>query len=543
MFSLPRITVPAIGFAILWQVGEAAVPVVMGIAIDRALVTGDAEALVLWIGILVVLYLALTTAARLANRLNVYALQMLQHRLRATLSERILHPVDQATPAPDGGLVSTMTNDVTRLSNAGLLLTMPVARLAAIGFVAIALLVIYLPLGVIVLIGAPTVVWLMGMLGDRLSRDTRRYQDLLAGTVARATDLVSGYRVVKGVRAEAEVTRRYRQASQETLTGARRNAGLLGRAQSISGAVNATFVAVVTGAAGWFAVSGALTVGELITTVGLAQALLPQIQGIANSSIPNLANARASSARILDTLAGASVPAEAGLTGDGDGQRTSRPSPRTPARDVPPVEIRLPDRTIRVEPGELVGVRSDDRTAAELLSALLRPGADGDVEVRIDDIPTADLDLADYRARVVVAPHRTTLFSGTVGENLTTPTSTPELVAAAVHAAACTDFVATLDMPVGQNGNRLSGGQRQRVALARALATDAPVLVLHDPTTAIDSATEASIAARLRDLRDGRSTVLVASSSPLLACCDRVIDLRTATAVHVALSTDVARTQ
>ena len=543
MFSLPHVTIPAVVMAIIWQVGEAAVPVVMGIAIDRALATGDTGALALWIGVLVALYLALTTAARITNRLNVYTLQVLQHRLRATLSELVLHPVGKATQAPDGGVVSTMTNDVTRMSNSGLLLTLPVARIAAIGFVAIALLAIHLPLGVIVLVGAPTVVWLLGLLSERLSHDTRKYHDLLAMTVARATDLVSGYRTIKGIHAEAEATRRYRRASQDTLTGAMRNSGLLGRVQSVSGAVNATFVAAVTGTAGWFAVNGQLTVGELITTVGLTQALLPQLQGIAVASIPNLASARASSARILDTLAGAGVSATSDSFDGRHREGSSISSPRALVRRVPTVEIVLPDGAVRVEPGEFVGVRSDDRTAARLVGALLNPDADDDITVRIDDNPTADLDHAEYRTQVFVAPHRATLFTGTVGANLSTPTSTPELLAAAVHAASCTDFVTTLDMPVGQNGNRLSGGQRQRVSLARALATGAPVLVLHDPTTAIDSVTESTIATRLRDLREGRSTLLIASSSPLLACCDRIIDVRTTGAAQNMPATDTAWTR
>ena len=83
-----------------------------------------------------------------------------------------------------------------------------------------------------------------------------------------------------------------------------------------------------------------------------------------------------------------------------------------------------------------------------------------------------------------------------------------------------------LDGQIGEMGGRLSGGQRQRLALARALATDAPVLVLHDPTTAVDSVTETTIASRLRQIRQGRSTILIASSPTLMGVCDRIIDLR-----------------
>ncbi|WP_433220990.1 ABC transporter transmembrane domain-containing protein [Dactylosporangium sp. CS-047395] len=509
IFSVPRVTVPAMVLSVVWQVGESAVPVVMGLAIDRALATGNSGQLVLWISVLVALYAALTLAARLSNRLNVHAVQMLQHRLRTTLSIRVLHPVDgrgNAARAPDGGVVSTMTNDVGRLSNAVLLTTIPVARIAAIGFIAASLLVIHWFLGVLVLVGAPLVVWLMGILSKRLARSTRVYQGLLAATVGRATDLVAGYRVIKGIRAEREAVRRYVLASQETLDGAKRNAGLLGRFQAVSGVVNGVFVAAVTGLAAWFALDGRLSIGELIATAGLTQALLPQIQGIASLSIPNLANAHASAARILDTC------------------RPQQPAPPFSAPGAGHLDICFSGTAISVGPGELVGIRADDRTAARLADALLYGGADA-VQVRLGGRPAGELSPAQYRARITVAPHRTMLFTGTIRANLTTPASAPDRLTAALAAAACDDFATDLDAPVGENGNRLSGGQRQRIALARALATDAPVLVLHDPTTAVDPVTEQTIAERLRRLRADRTTVLIASSPALLGRCDRVIDL------------------
>jgi len=82
-----------------------------------------------------------------------------------------------------------------------------------------------------------------------------------------------------------------------------------------------------------------------------------------------------------------------------------------------------------------------------------------------------------------------------------------------------------LDAMLGDGARTLSGGQRQRIALARALATEAPVLVLHDPTTAVDAVTEARIAARLRQMREGRTTILVTTSPALLAVTDRVVFL------------------
>nr|WP_281400994.1 ABC transporter ATP-binding protein [Amycolatopsis umgeniensis] len=505
--------------AIAWQVGESAVPVVMGLAIDRALATGDTRQLVLWIAVLVALYVALTTAARLTNRLNTYAIQLLQHRLRATLSARVLHPDGGGVRAPGGDVVSMVTNDVARLANAGLLVVLPIARITAIGFIAVSLLVTYWPLGVMVLLGAPVAVWSMGLLSERLSRDTRAYQDLLADTVGRATDLVAGYRVIKGVRAEAEAIRRYRQASRATLAGAKRNAGLLGRFLVGSGAVNGVFVAAVTGLAGWFAVDGRLSVGGFIAAVGLTQALLPQMQWIASAAIPNLAGARGSSLRILDVLRGAGTPAAS----PGD-------TPPPGATPPPVLDVSVFGETVQVKPGEFVGVRADDRTAAQVADALMNPYLPSEtgngVEVRLDGRPARELTAAEYRSQVTVAPHRVTLFTGTIRDNLTLSARAPGLLDAALRAAACADFATDADRPVGENGTRLSGGQRQRVALARALACDAPVLVLHDPTTAVDSVTEQAIAERMSGIRTGRSTLLIASSPALLGGCDRVVELR-----------------
>ncbi|MFF5075428.1 ABC transporter transmembrane domain-containing protein [Actinoplanes sp. NPDC000266] len=514
VFSLPRVTVPAMLLAIVWQVGESAVPVVMGLAIDRALATGDVRQLGLWLGVLIALYVALTAAAGLSLRLTAHAVQLLQYRLRGTLSTGVLHPAGGAAHAPDGGVVSVMTNDVARLSNAVILAIIPISRVTAIGFIAASLLATHWLLALVVLCGAPVAVWLMGLLSGRLSRGTREYQALLASTVGRATDLVAGYRVVKGVRAEAEATERYRRASRLTLVSAQRNAGLLGRFLMGSGVVSGTFVAAVMGLAGWFAVQGRLSIGGLITAVGLTQALLPQIQAMASTSIPNFANSRASAARVLDVLRdnAASAP--------GPGE----PPPREVAA-IPALDVVVAGLTVRVEPGELVGVRADDRTAARVVEALLDPRAEGGVEARLDGIAARELSPAEFRSRVTVAPHRATLFSGTLRDNIAVTGAAPERVDAAVRAAACDDFAADLDVPAGEGGNRLSGGQRQRVALARALAGDAPVLVLHDPTTAVDPVTEHAIASRLRDVRAGRSTLLIASAPALLAACDRVVDL------------------
>jgi len=148
--------------------------------------------------------------------------------------------------------------------------------------------------------------------------------------------------------------------------------------------------------------------------------------------------------------------------------------------------------------------------------------------IELDGIALSELDPAGLHRAVLVAPHDADLFEQTLAENVAAAADSAGAQFDAALAAALADEVADT-LPQGRNtklaerGSSLSGGQRQRVALARALAADADVLVLHDPTTAVDAATEARIATGLRELRRWRSTLVLTTSPALLAASDRVI--------------------
>ena len=132
---------------------------------------------------------------------------------------------------------------------------------------------------------------------------------------------------------------------------------------------------------------------------------------------------------------------------------------------------------------------------------------------------------------VVVPPHHAAILAGTIAENVLpgTALTDPRLTAAA-RAAGFDDVIRESDggwsARVGERGLTLSGGQRQRLTLARALASDAPVLVLHEPTSAVDAVTESEIAAGLREFRGQGATLLVTASPALLAVADCVLVLR-----------------
>lgn len=488
MTGARRYTVPAAALSVTHQLGEALVPVLMGVAIERAVSTGDVAQLVLWVALLAADFALLSFSWRFGSRLAELGTLVVQHQLRSMVSAHLLtRAPSRGASASPGVALSLATSDVSRLSSAVAIGVYPVGQLAAVVFGGTVLLVISWPLGLAVLLGAPAVLWLTDRTGGSLRRRSGDEQEAAATAAGEAADLMSGYRVLKGVHAEAEAGRRYRRASGvalESTLRARRAEGLFVGTMDLT---TGLFVTAITVAAGILAVRGSIGIVELVTVVGLTQFLLEPLQSLARNAGTLWASANASAARLLELLReepgaaqGVDVVGSAG------------------------VESLVADLAQDVPGGELVAVAADARTARTLL----------------DTIRGARLD-------ALVVPHEAHLFAGTVRENVALPGTDADRVAAALDAAGCGELAEILpdgwDTPVGEGGASLSGGQRQRVALARALATDAPLLVLHDPTTAVDAVTEAAIADGLRRMRAGLRTVIVTRSPALLQVADRMV--------------------
>ena len=511
------------------QTGEALVPVVIGLAIDEGVVDGDVGGLLMWLAVLAVVYVGLSYSFRFGARAGERASVTAAHHLRTALVERVLAPEGGACEGRlPGELANTATEDAKRVGAVAMALIVGIAAATGLAVGAIVLLRMSVPLGLLVLLGTPLLLWLVHLLSKPLERRSETEQERAARASGVAADLVAGLRVLKGIGAEPAAVARYRRISQDSLTATLRAARAEAWQNGVVTMLTGSFLALVALVGGRLAARGDIGLGELVSAVALALFLIGPLSEFSWVNA-ELAQGRASAARIAEVLgAGHAVRAPA------DGPALDRVEGRLRLRGVSYDSLRAVD--LEVTPGETVGVVTvDPADATALLRCLARRADPAEGSVELDGTDLTTLRLAELRAAVLVAEHDADLFEGSLLENITAAAGPDAPVEAAVTASGTDEVVGTLpegaDTEVTARGRSLSGGQRQRVALARALAADAPVLVLHEPTTAVDAVTEARMAAGLKELRAGRTTLLVTNSPALLAVTDRVVLLDRGTVV------------
>lgn len=516
----------AAALLVSWQVCEALVPVAIGLIIDRAVATSDTEALLVSAVGLTALFTVLSYSYRFAARIEFRVMQDEMHDLRLEASAHVLSPSGARTGTSPGEVLSLVTADTDVFGRSIRYLPYIASSTASTVLTAWLLLRADVVLGAAVLVGAPAVLVAVQLLTPRIHRDVEAQQGSIARATGMATDLVHGIRSLKGIGAERVAVDRYRTLSRTAQHASVRTATSYGRLYGVSTALNGVFLAVVALLAGRLAASGEISIGELIAVVGLAQYLSGPLETLGEAGAV-FGSSYAAAGRIATHLA-----AEPLIT---DGARS-------PAGEAPQLVLdavhagALAGLDLATRPGELLGVVVPDPVAAEELVVLLAgeaPSGTATGSVSLGDVPFADLSLVSRRRHVVVAGHHVDILEGTLRSNIAAP-DTPldgARLEAVVTASAVAEVVDSspdgLDRPTTSGGGTLSGGQRQRLAFARALAADPDVLVLHDPTTAVDSVTEQRLAVGLRALRHGagseRATVVITSSPVLLAQAHRVL--------------------
>ncbi len=503
----------AMFFGTIWMVSQAVMPAVIGLAIDEGVADRDIGALAKWTLAMLGIGLVQAAAGIIRHRFAVTNWLTAAYRTVQLVARQATHlgatlPKRVAT----GEVVAIGTNDLSHLGNAMDVIARAAGAVVSFLVVAVILLRTSTTLGLLVLIGVPVLLLAIGPLLKPLQKRNLAQREMMGDLSNLATDIVGGLRVLRGIGGEAVFHERYARDSQKV-----REAGVrVGRLQSVLDGLQillpGVFVVIVVWLGARYAVQGRISAGELVAFYGYAAFLMIPLRTateFANKWIRAFVAAR----RVVRVLA-------------------LEPEMSDPdqAYDEPPLDAELVDvhSGLRVPHGQLTAVVSDKPDDSAALADRLGRYAEG--EVRWGDVPLSGLDREVVRRRIVVSDAGSTLFSGVLREQVDIRDRGATAVSAAMQTASAEDVLEALpqgmDTEVTERGRSFSGGQRQRLVLARALAADPEVLILVEPTSAVDAHTEARVADRLHVQRAGRTTVVTTTSPLVLDRVDNVAFLR-----------------
>ncbi|MBT2230908.1 ABC transporter ATP-binding protein/permease [Nonomuraea sp. NEAU-A123] len=495
-----------IGFATVWWLVQALVPAVLGNGID-AVTAKDTRALLTWSAIMFGLGLIQAYTGIMRHRMAVYnwlaaAYRTVQvttrqaTRLGATLPKRV----------STGEVVSVGNSDISHIGNSMDILLRGTGSVVAIIAVTVILISTSLPLGLLVMFGVPLMAVAVGPLLRPLHKRQKIQRDLAGDLSTRSADIVAGLRVLRGIGGEQVFAARYREESQRV-----RHAGVsVSKVESLlEGAqilLPGVLIAVVTGIGASFAIGGEITTGQLVAFYGYAVFLIGPMRTLTEVA-DKLTKGHVAARRVVRILS--IEPEVSGGTGTSEGG-----------------VLRDSYSGVTVQPGVLTAIAAGAPEDAIAIADRLGRYSDGDVTFGGADLAT--LPMAEVRTRILVADNGARLFAGRLRDELDVRgDSSHERVRQALYAACAEDIIEALpdglDAVVAEAGREFSGGQQQRLRLVRALLADPEVLILVEPTSAVDAHSEARIGERLAKARAGKTTLVCTTSPLVLDRTDHVI--------------------
>ena len=519
-----RLVLPGLVLMTMWQLSEALVPIAIGWIVDAAIIPLDRQAMLWSVVGLVALFTVLSFSYRFGARMSNRALNEEAHDLRVEATRVPLARRRAMEGASSGGVLSVCSAD----ADVAALIFRQVALggSAVISIVGISVYLLWTDLivGLIVLVGVPLSLVLVALPSRAISRHSTAQQAAIGEASSRATDIMTGLRVLKAGGGERWASEQYRAASQGAADAGIVTAERSGRVAGIGSLGMAAVLVMVLVAAGYRVVAGEMAIGTLVSVVGVAVFFEEPVRMI-TMMVSVFARSHGAAQRLVDLQS--SAPVDPSGTDVPEGTRLE-------LRGLP-----LPDgRTLDLEVarGEVVALVAEQPSAADAVTLAIAGHGEHTDAVLVGGHRRSAL-VPELAGHLVVAPHRVDLFVGTIRSNIALRHGRAggegvevddDVITASAVAEIVEHLPDGLDHVVQEAGRNLSGGQRQRIALARALHADPDVLVLHEPTSAVDAVTEWEIAQAVREMRTrrpGQATLIVSSSPPFLTTADRVVHL------------------
>ena len=363
-------------------------------------------------------------------------------------------------------------------------------------------------LGLMVVLGVPLLGLAIGPVIKPLQARESTQREKLSESSALAADTVAGLRILRGIGGEETFLQRFRAASQNVRAAAVRTAKMRAVLDGLQVILPGSLVVGVIWIGGNLVSQGELKVGELLAFYGYSAFLMIPLQ-ILTESAQRLTSGTVAARRVMRLLSVESMQSFGN-------------------HEFPSNFSQLKDDVsgLVIKQGYFVGVVCDDSlTADELVDRV--GGYINPQQVLIGEVDLSEFAKSQVRANIYAQEKEPAILSGTIETLFRVRSSGRVSIQQAIEAASAQDILDSLEgegltAEVVERGRTLSGGQRQRLALARTLFVDPPILILDDPTSAVDAHTESRIAARLRGLRNSLTTVVVTNSPLLLDYTDEV---------------------
>ena len=363
-------------------------------------------------------------------------------------------------------------------------------------------------LGLMVIIGVPLLGLAIGPIIKPLQNRESAQREKLSESSALAADTVAGLRILRGIGGEETFLNRFRIASQNVRAAAVRTAKMRALLDGLQVILPGSLVVGVIYVGGNLVSRGELKVGELLAFYGYSAFLMIPLQ-ILTESAQRLTSGTVAARRVMKLLSVERVQSYGAL---------EFPQNFNVIRDS--------KSGLEIRSNTFLGVVCDNSLIADELVDRLGGYLDAD-QVVVEDRSFETISRENLRRSIYAQEKEPAILSGTVESMFQVSNSGRIPMSEAIESASAVDILDSLEgdgysAEVVERGRTLSGGQRQRLALARTLFVDAPILILDDPTSAVDAHTEARIAQRLKNTRKGQTTVVFTNSPLLLDHTDQV---------------------
>ncbi len=451
------------------------------------------------------------------------------YHVRNDLYENIVSaPLDILSKHQSGDVMTRITEDVRMLQQAVTATATIIRAIIKVSFFLAVMFYQNFQMTILSILVLPLVAYSISRIGMRVRKASMEIQQRSSDIFSQLKETLTGINIIKSFTTEKTEMKRFQSVTSGQYNSAIRRARSASFLPPLIELLSAIGTVTVLGLGCWNVIEGRLTLGWFAGYIVLVALMFKPIKTI--GSINNvLQTSLASAERIFPLL-----DLEREQTENSEGKRVLHKVRGTVqyqnvsfAYQKQPV---IKNVSFTAEAGEviaLVGPSGSGKTT--LLNLLQRFYSVDSGAILIDNVPVNEVTLKSLRQNIALVPQDTFLFNGTVLENIQygSPHSSRQLVIEAARKANAHGFISTMpegyDTPIGEAGGNLSGGEQQRLSIARAILKDAPILVLDEATSSLDTQSEAIIQESLTNLMKGRTSFIIAHRLSTVMRADNIL--------------------